>query len=59
MEGVERVRFDKPVIMWVENFLGFDVGMAIPVGYFDRDRAVWVPEKTALLSGFWIRIQTI
>ncbi|MBN2688718.1 MAG: hypothetical protein JXR85_11155, partial [Deltaproteobacteria bacterium] len=43
VDGVTRVRFDKPVITWVDNFLGFDVGEIVPVGYYDRDRGVWVP----------------
>jgi RHS repeat-associated protein len=43
VDGLERVRFDKPVVMWVDNFLGFDVGEIVPVGYYDRDRGVWVP----------------
>jgi RHS repeat-associated protein len=45
VDGAQRVRFEKPVTIWVDNFLGFDVGMAVPVGYYDRDRGVWVPEK--------------
>ncbi len=45
VDGAQRVRFEKPVITWVDNFLGFNVGMAVPVGYYDRDRGVWVPEK--------------
>jgi len=45
VDGVARVKFAQPVIMWVDNFLGFDVGMAAPVGFYDRDRGVWVPEK--------------
>lgn len=43
VDGVERVRFEKPVTAWVNNFLGFKVGSAVPVGYYDRDRGVWVP----------------
>jgi RHS repeat-associated protein len=43
VDGAERVRFSKPVIMWVDNFLGFAVGGVVPVGYYDRDRGVWVP----------------
>jgi RHS repeat-associated protein len=43
VDGASRVRFQKPVVMWVENFLGFPVGSAVPVGYYDRDRGVWVP----------------
>ena len=44
VDGADRVRFDKPVVQWVENFLGFRVGERVPVGYYDRDRGTWVPE---------------
>ena len=43
MDGAERVKFAKPVVMWVDNFLGFPVGGVVPVGYYDRDRGLWVP----------------
>jgi hypothetical protein len=43
VDGAERVKFAKPVVMWVDNFLGFAVGGAVPVGYYDRDRGLWVP----------------
>ena len=43
VDGAERVRFEKPVIIWVDNFLNFPVGVAVPVGYYDRDKSVWVP----------------
>lgn len=43
VDGAARVKFAKPVVMWVDNFLGFTVGGAVPVGYFDRDRGLWVP----------------
>ena len=33
VDGANKVRFDKPVIVYVDNFLGFDVGGAVPVGY--------------------------
>ncbi len=39
-DGAQRVKFDKPVILWVDNFLGFNVGEKVPVGYYDRDRGV-------------------
>lgn len=45
VDAVERVRFDKPVVTWVDNFLGFDVGDVVPVGYYDRDRGEWVPSE--------------
>ena len=43
IDGAQRVRFEKPVIVWVDNFIGFNVGERVPVGYYDRDRGVWVP----------------
>ncbi|MCI5163167.1 MAG: hypothetical protein D3917_14345, partial [Candidatus Electrothrix sp. AX5] len=49
VDGAERVRFEKPVILWVDNFLGFDVGDAVPVGYYDRDRGVWVPSENGVV----------
>ncbi|MBW2406922.1 MAG: hypothetical protein JRF17_06100, partial [Deltaproteobacteria bacterium] len=49
VDGVQRVRFEKPVTIWLDNFLNFDVGIAIPVGYYDRDKGVWVPEKNGIV----------
>ncbi|RLB81142.1 MAG: sugar-binding protein, partial [Deltaproteobacteria bacterium] len=49
VDGAQRVRFEKPVITWVDNFLGFNVGMIVPVGYYDRDRGVWVPSDNGVV----------
>ncbi|MCI5193972.1 MAG: hypothetical protein D3915_12750 [Candidatus Electrothrix sp. AU1_5] len=49
VDGAARVRFEKPVTVWVDNFLGFDVGEAVPVGYYDRDRGVWVPSENGIV----------
>jgi YD repeat-containing protein len=49
VDGAQRVRFEKPVIIWVDNFLGFDVGMVAPAGYYDRDRGVWVPADNGVV----------
>ncbi|MBW2662491.1 MAG: hypothetical protein JRD93_11000, partial [Deltaproteobacteria bacterium] len=49
VDGSSRVRFEKPVITWVDNFLGFDVGSAVPVGCYDRDRGVWVPHENGVV----------
>jgi RHS repeat-associated protein len=38
------IKFDKPVAFYLENFLDFNVGSAVPVGWYDRERGVWVPE---------------
>ncbi len=44
-DGVDRVRFKDPVVVYVDNFLGFNVGEIVPVGYYDRDRSVWVASE--------------
>jgi hypothetical protein len=49
VDGAERVKFQKPVVTWVDNFLDFDVGMAVPVGAYDRDQGVWVPENNGVV----------
>jgi RHS repeat-associated protein len=49
VDGAERVQFQKPVVIWVENFLGFSVGSVVPVGYYDRDRGVWVPSNNGVV----------
>lgn len=38
-----QVRFDRPVYLYVENFPGFPVGGIVPAGWYDRERAAWVP----------------
>ena len=43
VDGYEHVEFSKPVTVWVPNFLGFNVGDAVPFGYYNRDIATWVP----------------
>ncbi|MDF1556377.1 MAG: putative metal-binding motif-containing protein, partial [Deferrisomatales bacterium] len=45
----ETVRFEQPVTMYVDNFLGFAVGEIVPVGYYDRERAVWVPSDNGVV----------
>jgi len=37
------VTFSEPVHTYVENFLNFPVGGIVPAGYYDRDKAAWVP----------------
>jgi RHS repeat-associated protein len=43
--GATRVQFDRPVAFHVENFLGFPVGSIVPMGYYDRELAAWVPSE--------------
>ena len=49
VDGIDRVGFDQPVVTWVENFLDFPVGGVVPVGHYDRDRGVWVPQKNGVV----------
>lgn len=41
--GATSVIFNQPVAFYVENFLGFPTGMAVPAGFYDRQRGIWVP----------------
>lgn len=41
--GAVEVRFNQPVPFYVENFLGFPVGIGVPLGSYDAARGVWVP----------------
>ncbi len=40
--GAVEVRFDRALCLYVENFQDFPVGAAVPTGYYDRRRGVWV-----------------
>src|SRR5919197_1183407 len=41
--STSQVRFSAPLMHYVENFLNFPVGMAVPTGYYNRQKATWVP----------------
>ncbi len=49
VDGASRVRFQKPLVFWVDNFLGFPVGMKVPIGYYSRDRELWIPEPDGVV----------
>ena len=49
VDGADKVRFQKPVTVYVDNFLGFNVGEVVPVGYYDRDRGIWVPSNNGVV----------
>lgn len=54
-EGAIDIRFNQPLYHYVENFLGFPVGMAVPTGYYDRQQAKWIPSN----NGRVVRIVSI
>lgn len=41
--GAKEVRFNQPIPLYVDNFVGFPVGTAVPVGSYDRQQGVWMP----------------
>jgi RHS repeat-associated protein len=43
--GASEVRFDQPVYQYVENFLNLQVGENVPSGFYDRQKATWVPSE--------------
>jgi RHS repeat-associated protein len=47
--GATDVHFSRPVIDYVDNFLGFKAGMAVPTGYYDRDKGQWIPSRNGLV----------
>lgn len=53
--NARQVRFSKPVVAYVENFLHFPVGIAVPAGYYDREQAEWI----AADSGRIIKILSV
>ncbi|MBX3001211.1 MAG: hypothetical protein KF893_21995 [Caldilineaceae bacterium] len=40
--GAVDVQFNQPLPVFVENFLDFPVGGAVPAGYYDREKGQWV-----------------
>ncbi len=40
--GALRVELSQPAYVYVENFLDFPVGEAVPMGYYDRQAAAWI-----------------
>ena len=43
------VAFSRPVHVFLRNFIGFDVGMVVPVGSYDRTTGQWIPEDDGLV----------
>ena len=43
------VKFDKPVVTYVDNLLDFPAGTAVPMGYYDREQAQWIAAKNGIV----------
>lgn len=39
--GASEVAFSQPISLYVEDFIGFPVGTAVPTGFYDREQAQW------------------
>lgn len=53
--GATGITFSKPVVFYVDNFLNFPPGTNAPVGWFDPNKAAWIPTQ----SGVVIKILSI
>ncbi|WP_438031825.1 hypothetical protein [Sorangium sp. So ce204] len=49
--GATSVRFTQRIPLYVDNFLGFPVGMDVPAGYYDRGLGAWVPSDDGRVLG--------
>ena len=49
--GATDVRFTQPVVNYVENFLGFPTGIAVPTAYYDRQKGQWIPSMNGRVIG--------
>jgi RHS repeat-associated protein len=47
--GAERVEFSPPLINYVDNFLQFDAGTVVPVGFYDEERDVWEASESGVV----------
>lgn len=47
--GADTVEFDKPLYNYVDNFIGFPVGTAVPAAYYDEDKAAWIPSPNGVV----------
>jgi len=43
-QGAHQVQFSRPVTFFLRNFVGFDVGETVPVGYYDELKGEWLAE---------------
>ncbi|MGH3637835.1 MAG: Ig-like domain-containing protein, partial [Mycobacterium sp.] len=47
--GAERVELSQPLPLYVDNFLDFPVGQAVPLGSYDREQARWEPAPNGVV----------
>jgi len=47
--GATSVRFSKPVVFYVDNFLSLPTGRVVPVGFYDQQRAAWLASDNGVV----------
>ena len=47
--GATDVEFTRPVVTYVENFLGFEAGSLVPAAYYDEAQGAWVPSENGVV----------
>jgi len=47
--GAKEVQFTQSLPVYVENFRDFPVGIKVPAGYYDRDKATWLASDDGLI----------
>lgn len=47
--GATEVTFNQPLYHYVDNFLDFPVGSAVPNAYYDRKAGIWVPAQNGVI----------
>uniref|UniRef100_UPI00257FA850 PKD domain-containing protein n=1 Tax=Thiothrix sp. TaxID=1032 RepID=UPI00257FA850 len=47
--GAKRVDFSQPLPVYVDNFLGFPTGEAVPAGWYDAEKSAWIPSKDGVI----------
>ncbi len=50
--NAREVKFNQPVMVYVDNFLNFPVGTPVPSGYYDYNLGTWIPSE----NGYVIKI---
>src|SRR5213080_1950534 len=43
--GATDLRFSQDVPFYLQNFLGFPVGLSVPMASYDRARGAWIPSR--------------
>ena len=47
--GARQVTFDTPVPYYLDNFIGFPVGVTVPAGYYDSEQGMWIAARSGVI----------